>query len=79
MYHLFSLVKRFGGKIISSLECTPLQLIVASKNSCLYVDDQGYGFVYVRPIIAEGCTNTCSLGAEQSEVKSEPHGGLRRA
>lgn len=45
MKYLFELLKQ-GGKIVSSNDCTVVEIIVASSCGRWYVDEQGFAFIY---------------------------------
>lgn len=46
MENLFEKLKMEGGKIISSNDCTPLEISEARACGRMYVDDDGFGFIY---------------------------------
>jgi hypothetical protein len=43
---LFQKLKN-GGKIVSSASCTELEIAQAKACGRIYVDEQGYGFIYL--------------------------------
>lgn len=56
MEKLFKLLKEQGGQIVSSNDCTPLQIAHAGAIDRMFVDDDGFGFIY--------------LGKEESCIKT---------
>ena len=40
---------RYGGRIVSSAACTAAELTIARAERCMYVDKDGFGYVYQPP------------------------------
>lgn len=46
MENLFELLK-IGGKIVSSAKCSPLEIANAQATNRMYVDQNGFGYIYI--------------------------------
>ena len=46
MKELFEKLK-YGGKIVSSAKCTPLEIAQARACGVMFIDEDGFGYVYL--------------------------------
>ena len=67
---LFELLKSVG-KIISSASCTELEIAQAMSCNRMYVDKDGFGFVYFPSRVRKKQSNADPLTAEQKEALIE--------
>lgn len=51
MDKLLEMLIRQGGKIISSNDCNPLEILDAQADHRMWVDKDGFGFIYLPPNI----------------------------
>lgn len=49
MHELFKMLKN-GGKIVSSNDCTVLEIAEAQACKRMWVCDKGFGFIYFPPV-----------------------------
>lgn len=46
MENLFTLLKEKGGRIVSSNDCSPVEIAEARACDRMFIDEDGFGFIY---------------------------------